>query len=151
MNVIYERSKRLGRIGGLPDAMRRSTTSAGLSSSESCSLSSLQRPTFLSGRRSSLSRWHLRNVSYDASLSLRTFCSLWKCPSSTMPTMMPSPWMLTLLCNLNRRQSSNERTSSWISQRVLSSLSLTSGRKLPTKKGPIRGNPRIWSCYFSLP
>ena len=126
---------------GLPDAVRKrippKTTSAGLSSSESWSLSSSQLSSPLSCRRSLMSFWYLRNILYDASLSLRRFVSLWKCLSSTLPTV-PSRW-ITLPCYLNRRQkSSNEGMNNWISQRELSSLSLTSVRILPTKKGPLR-------------
>ena len=81
--------------------------------------------TSLLGRRS-LSFWYLNNVSYDVSLSLRIIISsLWKFSSSTLPTM-PSRWMLTFQCNLKRRQSSNEGTNKWISQRELSSLLLLS-------------------------
>ena len=154
MNVTCERSKRLGRITGLPDAVRRgippSTSCTGLSSLESCSLPS-QLPTSLSGRMvfvTMLTSVNLWNVSYEASLSLRTFPSPWKCPSSLLPTML-SPWMLTLLCNLKIRQSSNEGTNTWISQRILRSLPPLPGRILPTKKGPQKGNPRICSRFFT--
>ena len=53
--------------------------------------------------------------------------SLWKFFHIVVPTM-PSQWKLTFQCNLNRRQSSNEGTNKWISQRELSSLLLTSVR-----------------------
>ena len=60
--------------------------------------------------------------------------------------------MLTLLCNLHKRQSLNEgmRMREFHKLRVFRSLSLTSGQRLPTKKGPQRRNPRMRSRFTTI-
>ena len=67
-------------------------------------------------------------------------------PSSPTLLMIVSRWIRTVSFKVNSRQSSNEETNNSISQKELSSLSVTSATTIPTKKGPLFGYPGMWLC-----
>ena len=134
-------SRRFGQMRVLSDVMRSGippkTTSAGFSSSSE-SRSLFSSPPSLSGKRSSTSFWYRRNVSYDTSINFTKSHPFSKCSSPTL-LMIASRWIRTVSFKVNSRQSSNEETNNSISQKELSSLSVTSATTIPTKKGPCSG------------